>query len=77
MRVRVVRSLTCSCAEEDHHNGEEVALHGATRSKTMGGTKERSWSFRACLVFAPPSFTVNNNNNNNYTRDTPLCSEIP
>ena len=25
MRVRVVRSLTCSCAEEDHRNCQEVA----------------------------------------------------
>ena len=29
MRVRVVRSLTCSCAEEDHRNCQEVAqVHG-------------------------------------------------
>ena len=29
VRVRVVRSLTCSCAEEDHRNCQEVAqVHG-------------------------------------------------
>ena len=47
MRVRVVRSLTCSCAEEDHHNGEEVAqVHGATRRPKLWVVQRND--FRAC-----------------------------